>query len=52
MAGAAAFGPARRAFTLAMLLAVYTFNFVDRQILGILAVIFVVGMLVAFIFLT
>lgn len=29
--------PARRAFVLAMLLIVYTFNFVDRQILGILA---------------
>lgn len=29
--------PARRGFVLAMLLIVYTFNFVDRQILGILA---------------
>ncbi|WP_404712278.1 spinster family MFS transporter [Sphingomonas sp. MMS24-J13] len=29
--------PARKAFVLAMLLIVYTFNFIDRQILGILA---------------
>jgi MFS family permease len=29
--------PARKAFVLAMLLVVYTFNFIDRQILGILA---------------
>ena len=30
--------PASRAFALTMLLVVYTFNFLDRQVLGILAV--------------